>query len=208
MAITNGYADLATLKSRLQITGTENDTDLERAIEATSRQIDNVCEQFFYQVSEVRTFVPHGELVLKLGEWNTLVSVTSIDTDDDGDGTYEVSWASSDYQLLTDGGTPNQTAGPEKRPFTQIRAVGAHEFPRPTGGVNRVDLVQVDGMWGWPQIPTAVEEACLILAEETFKLKDAPFGVAGIGIDDTVVRVRDNPKAGRLLSRYMPIGVI
>jgi hypothetical protein len=40
-----------------------------------------------------------------------------------------------------------------------------------------------------------------MLAEETFKLKDAPFGVAGFG-DFGVVRVRENPAVARLLAPY------
>jgi hypothetical protein len=41
-----------------------------------------------------------------------------------------------------------------------------------------------------------------MLAEETFKMKDAPFGVAGFS-DFGAVRVRDNPKVMSLLNRYI-----
>lgn len=207
MAITNGYATLAQLKRRLNISGTGEDADLEAAIEASSRQIDHVCEQHFYQVVESRTFVPDNRFEVRFGAWNTLVSVTGVTTDEDGDGTFEVTWSSSDYQLLTDDGTPNVNAAPEPQPYTRMRAVGAHEFPPPTGGLNRHDLLRIDGTWGWESTPTAVQEACVILAAETFKLKDAPFGVAGFG-EWGAIRVTQNPKAARLLSRYMPVAVI
>lgn len=207
MPISNGYATSSDLKSYLKILDVEDDTELKRAIESVSREIDHVTEQHFYQVTEARTFVPTHPFSLRFGAWNTLVSATEVATDEDGDGTYEVVWQSTDFQLLTDDGTPNVNAAPEQEPFTQIRAVGNHEFPAPIGGNNRLDLVRITGTWGWPAIPTAVEEACLILAAETFKLKDAPFGVAGFG-EFGVVRVRDNPKAAKKLARYTPLAMV
>jgi hypothetical protein len=63
------------------------------------------------------------------------------------------------------------------------------------------DGVQVTAQWGWAAVPPAVKEACLILAEETFKLKDAPFGIQGYG-DYGPVRVRDNPKVASMLNPY------
>lgn len=156
---------------------------------------------------EARTLIPGNRFHVHFGAWNTLVSVTEITTDEDGDGTFEVTWSSSDYQLLTDDDTPNVNAAPEPEPYTKVRAVGTHDFPLPTGGKSRRDLLRIDGTWGWKNIPTAVEEACLILAEETFKLRDAPFGVAGFG-EFGAIRVTQNPKAAKMLARYMPVAVI
>lgn len=207
IAVVNGYTDLTQLKSRIKVPDTNDDGELERAIEAVSRQIDHVCEQHFYQVVEARTFVPRHRFELRLPAWNTLVTASEVATDDDGDGTFETVWGSTDFQLLTDDGTPNINAAPEPEPYTRIRAVGGHEFPPPVGGARRLDLVRVTGTWGWDAVPTVVREAALILAEETFKLKDAPFGVAGFG-EFGAVRVRDNPKAMRLLARYLPLAVI
>jgi hypothetical protein len=48
--------------------------------------------------------------------------------------------------------------------------------------------VQITALWGWPAVPSLVTEACYQLAEETFKLKDAPFGVAGVN-DFGVLRI-------------------
>jgi hypothetical protein len=61
--------------------------------------------------------------------------------------------------------------------------------------------VQVTAQWGWTTIPEPVKQACLVLAAETFKLKDAPFGVAGFS-DFGAVRVRDNPMVARMLTPF------
>lgn len=198
------YTSLSALKERLGITDTNNDAELQRVVTSASRQIDAETEQTFGQQSEVRTFIPTGPQRLDLGAWSTLVSVTSLATDDDSDGTYETTWDASDYQLLTDDGTPNVNAAPVQKPYIHVHAVGDRKFPLPTGP--RQDLVQIDGTWGWPQVPTVVEEACLIISAETFKLRDAPFGIAGFG-EFGAVRVKENPKASKFLRRYIPLGV-
>ena len=43
------------------------------------------------------------------------------------------------------------------------------------------DRIQVTGVFGWPAVPLAVKQAALIAAADLFRLKDAPFGVAGFG---------------------------
>lgn len=62
-------------------------------------------------------------------------------------------------------------------------------------------LVTITALWGWPEVPADIEIACLMLAADTLKSKDAPFGVAGFG--DYVVRVRANPKVAELLAPYV-----
>jgi hypothetical protein len=52
--------------------------------------------------------------------------------------------------------------------------------------------VQITTTWGWPQVPWQVAEAARILTADIFKMKDAPFGVAGVS-DLGVVRVQSNP---------------
>lgn len=48
MAITNGYATLAEVKSALRITDSVDDTLLEMAVESASRLIDGYAGRFFY----------------------------------------------------------------------------------------------------------------------------------------------------------------
>jgi hypothetical protein len=61
--------------------------------------------------------------------------------------------------------------------------------------------VQITGVFGWPSVPQSIREAALILAEENYKLKDAPFGVAG-SEDVGFIRIRDNHPAQKKLNPY------
>lgn len=204
-AAANVYATLAELKDALKVSQTDTDLDgvFTAAILAVSREIDNWCGRHFYKITEPRTFTPTNYWCLKLGEYNDLVSVTTLKTDASGDGTFETTWQTTDYQLLTATGSPNPNAGPEPKPYGQIRAVGAQTFPLTYSySLMRADRVEITGTWGWPQVPTDVREACKLLAVESGKLlREAPFGVAGFG-EFGVVRVRDNRKAIQYLNPY------
>ncbi len=200
----NIYTTLAELKDALRIPQTDTDLDsvFNAAILAVSREIDQHCGRHFYRITEPRTLVPTDRYRLNLGEFNDLVSVTTLKTDASGDGTFETTWTTADYQLLTANGTPNINAGPEAKPYTQIRAIGAQTFPCAWAWNSRTDRVEITGTWGWPQVPVDVREACKLLAVESGKLlREAPFGVAGFG-EFGVVRVRDNRKAMAYLAPY------
>lgn len=172
------YATVEALKSRFGDTVTTDDFEYHQACYAASRAVEQICQRVFYRTtSEARTFVADNLYCLKLPDFNDLVSVSAITTDDGGDGTFETTWSSTDYQLLPH----NPSAAPERRPYTEIKAVGSQTFPKPSGSLTRDDRVKVTGVWGWPAVPFAVKEAALILAADFFKLKDAPFGVAGFG---------------------------
>lgn len=192
------YCPPQALKSRLGITSTGSDFEVSAACFAASRAIESICERIFYRTASgtVRTFVPADLYCIKLGAYNDLVTLATLATDAGGDGVYETTWAAGDYQLLP----VNPSAAPETRPYTKIRAVGSKTFPRPVSTA-RDDLVQVTGVFGWPAVPWGVKQAAMILAEETLKLKDAPFGIAGFG-EFGSVRVRENPAVARLLAPY------
>lgn len=191
------YATPAALKSRLKIPDADDDFEIHGACFSASRWVEQYCERTFWRSqSESRTFVPHGYYCLKLPEFNDLVSVSAIATDATGDGTYETSWASTDWQLL-----PHNTSGPETKPYTEVKAIGSKTFPLPSTALAREDLVRITGVWGWPAAPYAVREATLVLAADHYKLKDAPFGVAGFG-EFGSIRVRANPRVASLLDPY------
>lgn len=192
------YVSVEELKSRLTITTQNHELQASQACTAASRAIEQHCNRFFYQTdSEARTFAACDPYKLKLGAFNDLVSVSSLETDAAGDGTFETTWASSDYQLLPH----NPGSAPETRPYTKIRAVGSRTFPVPLSVAARHDRVQITGVWGWPAIPAAVTQAARILAGELFVMKDAPFGVADFG-EQGLIRVRENPRLMSLLSPY------
>lgn len=194
------YCSVEELKSRLGITGTADDLELHQACFTASRWLEQYCERAFWRTATgtVRTFTPTGLYCLDLPEYCDLVSISSLKTDPGGDGTFEITWASTDYQLLP----VNPAAAPEQLPYTQILAVGTLTFPTMFSGVPlRRDRIQVTGVWGWPAVPMPIRQAALVLAAETFRGKDAPLGVAGFG-DLGLIRVRSNPQVMRWANPY------
>jgi hypothetical protein len=194
------YCSPAALKSRIGITTSGDDYEIHSACFAASRAIEATCERIFYRTATgtVRTVEPTGRYLLKLPAFHDVISVSVLATDSSGDGTFETTWLTTDYQLLP----ANPAAAPEVKPYTEVKAIGVQTFPLPCHpALTRDDRVQITGVWGWPAVPMAVKQAALILAEETFKLKDAPFGIAGFG-EFGSIRVRENPAVARLLGPY------
>lgn len=198
------YCTVEELKSRLGITATTDDFELRLAVEAASRSIDDHCGRRFWRNAagspETRLYAAD--------DWyrccvDDLVSVSTLKTDSGGDGTFETTWQTSDYQLRP----VNTVRATDTWPYTEIRAVGSQTFPLATGYGSRDERVQIAGVFGWPATPAAVKQAALVLAAEVFKLKDAPFGVAAMG-EWGPVRVRQNPMAMTLLSPYVRYPVL
>lgn len=95
----NSYSDLVTLKSASYLniaTVTDYDTPLLNLLIQASRLIDKWCGRFFFVRNETRYYDGMG---LKLFLPDDLLSITTLETDEDGDGTYENSFAVTDYFL-------------------------------------------------------------------------------------------------------------
>lgn len=199
MSITNGYATQAELKQMLGIPNSDvmDDQMLDLAMESASRMVDDYTRRRFYAdtTTTSRTYrAQHSDFVYvddfqpSTGGYSVVVK-----TDEDDNGTFETTWVvTTDYQL-----EPTNTTDSIQRAQNLIVAVGSRNFPK-TGNRARVE---VTAKWGWPAVPAAVKYAALLVAEDLFKSKDAPFGVAGFG-DIGVMRVRANPKAVELLEPF------
>ncbi len=180
------YTSLEEVKSRLGVPDSSDDFEIQLAIQAAARWIEGRCGRYFWRGTDTRTYIPQD---LYRTRTDDLVSVTALATDPSGTaptgGTFPVSWASSNYQLLP----YNPGKAGEPWPYNQVRAVGGLTFPWVVPLLlMRADRVQVTGVFGWPAVPLAVKQAALLLASDLFKLKDAPFGVAG-SADLGVIRV-------------------
>lgn len=195
MAVVNGYCTLADLQSWNTATQTGHVAMLETAIEASSRWIDQFCQRHFWQASATaRTFPSPTDLrTLRIDD---LAAITSLKTDEAGDGTFETTWSATDYELLP----LNPAASPEARPWTTVRSTGRC-FPTPTC-TGRVARVEITGTWGWPAVPVDVKQACLMLAARVFIRKESPVGVAGFG-EFGAIRVRNaDPDVMALVEPY------
>lgn len=194
------YATVEELKSRLGITTTADDFELTLAVQAASRSIDEMCGRFFWQdINATRTYIPESIYRQSIDD---CVSVTTLKVDRDGDGVYEETWTQgTDYALEVTPGRYNTSSLGEAWPYTGFNIIGPKYIPV-IWPWRHLDAIQITGTFGWPAVPLAVKQAALIVAADLFKLKDAPFGVAGIS-DLGIMRVQTNSQVYMLLSRYI-----
>jgi len=200
VALNQRYCSVEELKSRLAITTTGDDFELQLAVESACRSIDEICGRYFWRGTDTRTYVP--ESIWRLNT-DDLVSVTTLKVDRDGDGVYEETWTSgTDYALEVNPYHYNTAAKGEPWPYTIVTAInGGRLFPFVWMWAH-LDRIQVTGVYGWPAVPSAVKQATLILASDLLRRKDAPFGVAGFS-EFGVVRIQQQPIILQLLRRYI-----
>lgn len=197
MAITNGYCTLAQLKDALGIpvSDTQSDSSLELAIESASRQIDSHCERVFYQTTgATRVFAPSSYDYVEIDD---LITLTTLKTSTDADGTFDQDWTGNTYQLEP----LNGRAGGISTPYTAIRGIGDLVFPV-TG---QEATVQVVGNFGWASTPTDIKFASLILSGRLWKRFDSVLGVAGFGDLGAVRVARFDPDIEQLIGPYKRI---
>jgi hypothetical protein len=197
MSVTNGYCTLADVKAAARITDAVDDALIEIAIEAASREIDGVCNRVFYSTSGTRVYQNVDSFITNTDD---IISITTLKTSDDG-VIYDTTWTTADYQLEP----LNGVSGGLVQPFTRIRAIGDYLFPvwSVTGTYGNKASVQIAGVFGWSAVPTAVRQACILLAMRHWKRYDSPLGVAGFG-DIGAIRVgRTDPDVQALLAPFM-----
>lgn len=201
MALNDPYATTAELKSRLGITDSTDDTRIGEALAAASRGIEDFTGRQFNKTTtaSARVYYPDHGCLTRVHDFHTTIDL-AVATDEGDDGTYETTWATTDYQLEPLNGIED---GQTSRPYRRIRAVESRYFPTRS----RRAPVQVTAQWGWNAVPAPVKEACLISAEEVFGLKDARYGVANFG-EFGAIRVRENPRTARMLAPYRLYAVL
>ena len=200
VALGQNYCTVEELKSRLGITDTADDFELGLAAAGASRAIDEITGRYFWRGSDTRTYIPE---TISRQSLDDLVSVTSLKVDRDGDGVFEETWTQgTDYALEVAPGKYNAAAKGEQWPYTAAQVItGGKLFPF-TWMWSHLDRIQVTGVFGWPAVPLNVKNAAIIAGAQLFRIKDAPFGVAGFG-EFGVVRVQSNPQVMWLLHRYI-----
>lgn len=166
------YASLAEFKSAIGI-GTADTTDdgaLQSVLDATDALIDNYTDrrQGFGTATETRYYTAlDWSYVLT----DDIVSVTTLQTDDNADGVYETTWtAGTDFVLA-----PSNNAL-DGWPYTEIDTSVAAPRAFPAAVYRGVKVV---GVFGWPSVPTAVKQAAIIQAGAVWSSRTSPFGVIG-----------------------------
>jgi hypothetical protein len=204
--ITNGYCSLADVKAAARITDEIDDTLLELSIESASREIDSYTERVFYQSGSVgtpvvRVYVPQDLYVV---ETDDIISVTTLKSDSNGDGTFDTTFDVSDFQLEP----LNGLAGGIETPFTRIRAIGTFLWAvyEPRNVDANQASVQVTGVFGFASVPTAVRQATILSALRQYKRYESPTGVLGFS-DLGAVRVgtKLDPDVERMIQPYRKV---
>ena len=194
MAITNGYATLAEVKSALRISDSVDDTLLEMAVESASRLIDGYANRVFYSIgTATRYYVAQDDYSVEIDDISS--SSITLQSANNADGIFDNTWTINDYQLEP----LNGVSDGQSWPYTSIRAIGQYLFPISGGEA----LIKLTGVYGWASVPVAIKQACIIQASRIFKRLDSPLGVAGFG-DLGAIRVSSqlDPDVAQLVSVY------
>lgn len=202
MAFLDPYATRTELKAYLRIDAAQDDydDDLDDVLDSATREINNHCSRQFNRDdvitstgTQTRVYAVRYSWLAEIDDIHTLTDL-KIETDTSGDGTYETTWEAADYQLEPLNGIRDGNTG---WPYFKIRAIGSKTFPV----LGSQASLRVTGHFGWAAVPPDVKQACLMLSAETFKMREAPFGVAGWS-EFGAIRVRDIPKVAKLLYPY------
>jgi hypothetical protein len=189
------YATLAEFKAAVGITDSTDDAALQSVLDATDTLIDLYCDRKtgFGTATETRYYTAEDyEYVLT----DDLVSITTLQTDDDANGTYETTWtAGTDYVLAP------VNAALDGFPYTEIDTSVSwpRNFPK--------DVyigVKVVGVFGFPSVPAAVKQAEIIQAGAVWNSRTAPFGVIGSADLGGILRMSRalHPEAALILEPY------
>lgn len=198
MALGDAYVELERLKDYLKFKPEkiEQDENLLDAINSASGEIEKHCNRQFNrtETASARIYEPDDSYTVSVDDfWSTTGLVVEVDTA--GDGSFSTVVPASDYEVYPRNGVVDGQLG---WPYYEIQFV-ADSLPIYH---RRKGIVRVTAKWGWSEVPEAVRQATVIIAAETFQLKDAPFGTAGMDQFGNIYHVRDNRIAAGKLARY------
>lgn len=193
------YVQLASLKSTLSIQSgdTTYDNDLQLAITAASRAIDEIGgpgRRFYADTSDVaRQFWPENTGYCIIDDLSSFTSLTANGA----------TWTKdTDFYLEP------INAAPDGRPWTAIRAfakpfIFTKAEVQPGGWTGYDGRITVTGKWGWASTPEPVQEAAIILATRLFnRARQAPFGIVSIDAQAAVRLGSTDPDVMSLVEPY------
>ena len=200
MAIANGYATLAQIKSALRIPSADatDDALLEMAVESASRLIDAYCGRNFVYggtAAATRYFHANDPYVVQIDDART---ITQVQTSSSEDGIYDVTFDLTAHTGDIQAEPLNDYVGGLTWPFTRLRAIGDYVFP-----VDLETTVKVTAVYGWPTVPVTVTQACILQSSRIFTRLQSPLGVAGYG-ELGIMRVSRglDPDVSQLIEGY------
>lgn len=195
----NEYATVGDVKAAASLEGESfADPEIQRALTAASRGLDNLCSRRFYpddDALQVRYYTPYDACTLSIDD---LIALTSL-ASGDGDGTFATSWT-----LNTDFVLEPLNAAADGRPWDRVTVTGrGHGLP------SGQRTVKITGQFGWSDVPPGIKEATIILAIKLVKrVREAPFGVVGVGLDSAMRIARSDPDVMFLVGEYIKNPVV
>jgi hypothetical protein len=168
---TNVYTTLADVRNGLQIEDSIDDQDIQAAILAASRMIDDYCQRSFYQ--EGTLLSPATKIYTPVNPWyleiDDLVEPVEIRSRANQSGPFNQVW-NLDTDVMYE-----PINNPERGwPVTRLLAIQTYVFP-----YFFPQTVKITGVFGWKEVPYEVQLACKIQASRLFVRKQSPFGIAG-----------------------------
>jgi hypothetical protein len=207
-AQTSDYLEREDLKRTLSLEGmSAADNDIDLAISSASRAVEQLTGRRFWpdpDVNQTRYFTARSYDYVDVGD---LITLTSLTFDWDGDNVYELNWTALPALWMLD--PPNAPA--DGFPYQAIRTRKASrnmmwdEWDGVYGGSSfptSEAAVKVVGRFGWLTAPPQVEQATGLIASRLLKRKrEAPFGVAALGVDGVGVRIAGSDPDVEMLLR-------
>lgn len=200
------YVDLEAAKAYMQMSGSGDNDDVQRALQAASKWVDDYCNRTFAEVdpdvdaATKRVYAPEfgvrlSSQTVRLGVgdllWvDDLVDIDTLEKQTSAGGSWETVDASH-YELRP------LNASADGEPYTHIMFTTAHSAHR----------FRVTGWFGWPQTPDVVPEATMLQTSFIYRRREAPLGISQVpsleGGAGMRVRTKGDPNAESLLTDYV-----
>lgn len=194
------YTTTAAFKTALSITGTDRDTDFALCITAASRAVDRLTRRAdgeFAAQTLTKYFDGDGGGSLWVP---SLQSITTLKTDANGDGTFEVTWSVAggyrDYILYP-------LNGPPYRRIDVDLTNGRYLF---AGGQKTIEIA---GSWGeYTTVPSDIARATIILANRLANRAKTPEGIMGNTEGGLLRLAQVDPDVMALIAPYVDVGAL
>jgi len=174
MAWAPDYTTLSRFKSALRVTDTDDDVQLAVYITAASRAIDKATGRQFGVLAAATEWTYTAEWDRHQDSW--IVEVEDFAT------TTGLVVKVNDI-VTTDFVKEPVRAVSKGKVWTGLR------LPASAVTTASLDNVKVTALWGWPAVPTSVENACWLQASRFAARRDSPYGVAGSPADGSEMRL-------------------
>lgn len=183
------YVDRITFRNTVSIPDLATDADIDVALGAASRAVEQVCNRRFWKDESPtqRLFTAESWRLCMIDD---CADVDTVEVSRDGGATYTATTGFRTFPL---------NAAADSEPVLWLEANGIH-FPTCTAGV------RVTGSFGWPEVPAQVPQFVTILAARLLKrAREAPFGIVTAGgIEGVAMRLaREDPELHLLIGPLM-----